>query len=72
MHSMFLFFQVEYEVAPDDKRQEEAKEVYEKYLDPKVVLNAGLQITLKLQGPCGPLTDQVLLAHIDILGPHFQ
>lgn len=43
MHSMFLFFQVEYEVAPDDKRQEEAKEVYEKYLDPKVVLNGAIK-----------------------------
>ena len=32
----------------------------------------GLQITLKLQGPCGPLTDQVLLAHTDILGPTFS
>ncbi|XP_022341516.1 G protein-coupled receptor kinase 5-like [Crassostrea virginica] len=31
----FLDRVVEYEVAPDDKRQEEAKEVYEKYLDPK-------------------------------------
>ena len=29
----------------------------------------GLQMTLKLQGPCGLLIDQVLLAHIDILGP---
>ena len=29
----------------------------------------GLQITLKLQGPCGLLTYQVLLAHNDILGP---
>ena len=35
-------------------------------------LNTGLQITLKLQGPCGPLTDQVLLAHINILGPTFS
>lgn len=43
MHSMFLFFQVEYEVAPDDKRQEEAKEVYEKYLDPKVVLSGAIK-----------------------------
>ena len=34
--------------------------------------NPGLQITLKLQGPCGPLTDQVLLAHTDILGPTFS
>ena len=33
---------------------------------------SGLQITLKPQGPCGPLTDQVLLAHIDILGPTFS
>ena len=33
---------------------------------------SGLQITLKLQGPCGPLTDQVLLAHTDILGPTFS
>ena len=33
---------------------------------------AGLQITLKIQGPCGPLPLQVLLAHIDILGPTFS
>ena len=35
-------------------------------------LLAGLQITLKLQGPCGLLTYQVLLTHIDILGPTFS
>lgn len=46
MHSMFLFFQVEYEVAPDDKRQEEAKEVYEKYLDPKVVLSGTINVLI--------------------------
>lgn len=46
MHSMFLFFQVEYEVAPDDKRQEEAKEVYEKYLDPKVILSGTINVLI--------------------------
>ena len=34
--------------------------------------NAGLQIILKLQGPCGLLTYQVLLGHINILGPTFS
>ena len=33
---------------------------------------SGLQIILKLQGPCGFLTYQDLLAHIDILGPKYS
>ena len=37
----------------------------------QLIYSTGLQIILKLQGPCGFLTYQDLLAHIDILGPKY-
>ena len=46
MHLMFLFFQARYEVAPDENRQEEAKKVYETYLDPKVVLSCAINVQI--------------------------
>ena len=38
----------------------------------QLIYSTGLQIILKLQGPCELLTYQVLLAHIDILGSTFS
>ena len=60
-------------VAPYHRNAWTVKKIGREQLNIWNIYGLVLQIILEIQGPCGLITEQVLLAYIEIMGgPHFQ